>query len=239
MKSEMNLFKNEVNTLDVKTIIVFLSSIILFTISWYFAKPDYFNDVFTFHNSLKFEIGELISFGYWFLLDTILFLVIPFIIIGFVFKEKHNSYGINFRNRKIGLSVVTYSVLVFIPIIYFVSNSNIFLDYFPLMQSSVDDFRVFIIYEILFIIFIFSWEFIFRGFILFGLEKKFGLYAIFIQMIPFVLLHNGKPFIETFASIFGALFLGYLAIRTRSISYGFLIHAIILVSLDLIAFFKA
>ncbi|MCB9250428.1 MAG: CPBP family intramembrane metalloprotease [Ignavibacteriales bacterium] len=104
------------------------------------------------------------------------------------------------------------------------------------MQSSKDDLLIFIIYELLLLLFLFSWEFIFRGFILFGLEKRFGLYAIFIQMIPFVILHNGKPFLETFASIFGGLFLGYLALRTRSILYGFLIHGVILIALDLLGF---
>jgi membrane protease YdiL (CAAX protease family) len=58
-------------------------------------------------------------------------------------------------------------------------------------------------------------------------------------MIPFVLLHSGKPFIETFASIFGGLFLGYLALRTRSMFFGFMIHAIVLVTLDAIAFLRS
>jgi membrane protease YdiL (CAAX protease family) len=42
---------------------------------------------------------------------------------------------------------------------------------------------------------------------LFGLEKSIGKSAIFVQAIPFVLLHLGKPFLETLACIPGALFL--------------------------------
>ena len=144
----------------------------------------------------------------------------------------------SFANLKVGILYAFIAIIIFIPIIILVSNSENFREYFPLMNSAKEELIVFLVYEIFFLAFIFSWEFIFRGYILFGLEKKFGLYAIFVQMIPFVLLHSGKPFIETFASIFGGLFLGYLALRTRSMLYGFLIHALILVALDLIALLK-
>ena len=226
-------------SLDIKTVIVFFSSIILITISWYYSNPKYFNEIFNFHRSFDLNIESLFSFSYWFVLDTILFLIIPIIIIKFLLREKIINYGIGLGNKNLGFTIAILSIGLFLPIILIISSSDNFVKYFPLMESAKDNYVIFITYEILFLLFIFSWEFIFRGFMLFGLEKKFGLYAIFIQMIPFVILHNGKPFIETFASIFGALFLGYLALRTRSIFYGFIIHAIILISLDLIAYLKA
>ena len=43
-------------------------------------------------------------------------------------------------------------------------------------------------------LYMFAWEFIFRGYMLFGLEKSIGKSAIFVQAIPFVLLHLEKPF---------------------------------------------
>ena len=33
-----------------------------------------------------------------------------------------------------------------------------------------------------------AWEFIFRGFLLFGLKEKLGETSILVQMVPFVLL---------------------------------------------------
>ncbi|MCB0745392.1 MAG: CPBP family intramembrane metalloprotease [Ignavibacteriae bacterium] len=228
----------ELKTLDQKVVTIFLSSIILFTVSWYFSNPKFFNEIFTFHKQFDPLLEDFASYTYWFILDFFLFLVIPFLIIKFLFKEKIKNYGLVIGNKNIGFSLTALSILVFLPIIYFISTSENFSSYFPLMQKAKDDLIIFIIYELLLLLFLFSWEFIFRGFILFGLEKRFGLYAIFIQMIPFVILHNGKPFLETFASIFGGLFLGYLALRTRSILYGFLIHAFILLTLDMIAFLQ-
>jgi CAAX protease family protein len=239
LKLELVNLLSAIHKLDSKTVTIFLSSTILLTISWYYSNPKFFNEAFVFHQSSDLIIEDLISFTYWFLTDFILLLVIPFIIIKFLFHEKMRNYGISLGDKKIGITFTVFTFLIFIPIIYLISTSENFSQYFPLMQSAKEDLTIFIIYELLLLLFLFSWEFIFRGFILFGLEKKFGLYSILIQMIPFVLLHNGKPFIETFASIFGAIFLGYLALRTRSIFYGFLIHGFILLSLDLIAYFKA
>ena len=236
--SEFNQLSKEIKTLDKKVVIVFLSSIILFTISWYFANPKFFRESFTFIKQEDIVLEELTSFVYWFMLDFLLFFIIPVYVIKLIFKEELKDFGMSFTNLKVGVLYTFIAILIFISIVILVSNSENFREYFPLMNSAKDDLVVFLIYEIFFLTFIFSWEFIFRGYILFGLEKKFGLYAIFIQMIPFVLLHSGKPFIETFASIFGGLFLGYLALRTRSMLHGFLIHAIILVALDLIALLK-
>ena len=77
-----------------------------------------------------------------------------------------------------------------------------------------------------------------RGFLFFGLEEKFGIYAILIQMIPFVLLHQGKPFIESVGAVFGGIALGYLAYRTRSIWYGIIIHFVVITFMDFISIIR-
>jgi membrane protease YdiL (CAAX protease family) len=74
------------------------------------------------------------------------------------------------------------------------------------------------------IVIIFSIEFIFRGFILFGLKETFGESAILVQMIPFAILHIGKPEIEAVGCLITGIYFGYVAYRTRSIWPSFLIH---------------
>jgi membrane protease YdiL (CAAX protease family) len=83
-----------------------------------------------------------------------------------------------------------------------------------------------------------AWEFIWRGFLLFGLEPKFGYYAVLFQMIPFVILHNGKPAIETFGAIIAGLALGILALRTRSILYCIITHAGVMFFIDLVSILR-
>ncbi len=69
-----------------------------------------------------------------------------------------------------------------------------------------------------------GWEFFFRGFLLFALARIAGPYAILLQAVPFTLAHFGKPELETLSCIFGGSAFGWLAWRTKSFFYPFLIH---------------
>ena len=69
-----------------------------------------------------------------------------------------------------------------------------------------------------------GWEFSFRGFILFAYARRFGPDALWLQAVPFALAHIGKPEIETLSTIFGGFAFGWLAYRTRSFVYPFLLH---------------
>jgi uncharacterized protein len=81
---------------------------------------------------------------------------------------------------------------------------------YPHLPAARDSWNIFFIYESGMLLYMFAWEFIWRGFMLFGLKEKFGYYAVLIQMIPFVILHNGKPELETFGAIAGGIALGFL-----------------------------
>ena len=70
-------------------------------------------------------------------------------------------------------------------------------------------------------------EFIYRGFLLFGLREKFKEGAILLQMIPFALMHLGKPELETISTIFTGIMFGYVAYRGKSYWPAFIIHLFI------------
>jgi len=70
----------------------------------------------------------------------------------------------------------------------------------------------------------FGWEFLFRGFLLFSLVAVMGPTAIIAQAVPFALAHLGKPEIETITTIVGGSLFGWVAWRTRSFVYPYLIH---------------
>jgi membrane protease YdiL (CAAX protease family) len=55
------------------------------------------------------------------------------------------------------------------------------------------------------------------------------------MIIPYAMIHMNKPFGEAVGSIAAGLALGALAIRSRSIYPGFLVHATIGFSMDLAA----
>ena len=93
---------------------------------------------------------------------------------------------------------------------------------------------LFLLYEAGLLVYFIGWEFIWRGYMLFGLEKHTGApIAVLIQMIPFVVLHFGKPLPETIGSIIAAIALGALSIRVRSFWYCVLIHWSVMFTIDI------
>jgi membrane protease YdiL (CAAX protease family) len=98
-------------------------------------------------------------------------------------------------------------------------------------------------YEISQGFYLFCWEFFYRGFMLFGLMRAKWInptMAVILQTIPFTLLHwsivpsASKPLIEIISAAFGGLILGWLALKTRTFIYGFVIHWAIAAILDLL-----
>jgi membrane protease YdiL (CAAX protease family) len=70
-------------------------------------------------------------------------------------------------------------------------------------------------------------EFLYRGFLLFGLKEKFQEGSILLQMVPFVLLHLTKPELETISTIITGILFGYVAYRGKSFWPAFIIHLFI------------
>jgi membrane protease YdiL (CAAX protease family) len=82
----------------------------------------------------------------------------------------------------------------------------------------------------------FCWEFILRGYLLFGLERRVGAAAaIAVQTIPFAILHFGKPLPETLGSIIAGVALGIIAVRNRSFIPGAILHFAVAATLDVLA----
>lgn len=77
------------------------------------------------------------------------------------------------------------------------------------------------------LIYLLGWEYFFRGFLLTGLRHTFKEGAILLQMIPFTLLHLGKPDAETLSCILSGLVWGYICYRARSFWPAFFMHAIV------------
>lgn len=78
-----------------------------------------------------------------------------------------------------------------------------------------------------------GWEFLFRGFLLFGLCSSLGnATGNGIQAALCALTHMNKPPLEFYGSFPFALLLGTLALKTRSVWYGFFLHWLLGFSLE-------
>jgi|WetSurMetagenome_2_1015567.scaffolds.fasta_scaffold147517_2 membrane protease YdiL (CAAX protease family) len=82
----------------------------------------------------------------------------------------------------------------------------------------------------------FAWEFLCRGYLLFGFERRVGgPAAIAIQTIPFAVMHAGKPGPEAIGSIVAGVALGIIALRNRSFIPGAILHWSVAATLDIFA----
>ncbi|GAB4298834.1 MAG: CPBP family intramembrane metalloprotease [Ignavibacteriaceae bacterium] len=233
-KTETKNLISEIKAADRKVIIVFLSVAVLQTISWYFTSRGFFRQ-----NLVSFFPSDpnlpLIEYLYWFIGDFAMFFGMPLLIIKFLLKGNLPDFGIRIGDYKAGLTISGLFLIVMIIIIWFVSPVQSFTETYPHLKTARTSWDVFLIYETGMLLYMIGWEYIWRGFMLFGLEEKFGVYAVLIQMIPFLILHNGKPFAETLGAIPGGIALGILAFRTRSFIYCVLTHMGIMLSIDFIS----
>ena len=147
---------------------------------------------------------------------TLLYLVVPMLVIVFVFRQSPTEFGFTWGDWRAGIILTLAGILVIAPILWLVGRGNSAMHnyYRPLLPglpwNTLLD--------------LFGWEFMFRGWLLFGFARKFGPEAIWLQAVPFALAHIGKPEIEALSTIFGGFAFGWVAWRTRSFVYPLLIH---------------
>lgn len=145
-----------------------------------------------------------------------LYIVVPLLITVLIFKKSPKSLGFTFGDWKIGLVLTFLGILLMAPVIWYLGVKN------PGMMNYYANSTEGLIWKKG--LEIFGWEYLFRGWILFSYAKKYGSDALWIQAVPFAIAHLGKPDIETLSTIFGGFAFGWIAWRTGSFFYPFLIH---------------
>ncbi|MFO7889654.1 MAG: CPBP family intramembrane glutamic endopeptidase [bacterium] len=223
--------KTLIGTWD-KTSWILLIVPVLLTLWVYFGKQDFFNK--SFGNLINVWNQDFYSTVYEYLCAFILMFVVPFIFIKFFFKDKLINYGFKKGDSRFGLKFCLFSIPIILGLMYIgAGTASVQIEY-PLAKSITGNINYIIIIELFYLVYYISWEFFFRGVMLFGLEQKYGaLVAILIQTIPSTIVHIGKPFGETMGAVIGGLVFGYLALRTRSILYPFILHALLGISTDI------
>jgi len=234
VKDESKSLIREIRTLDFKITFIFLSLAVIQTISYYHSSRRFFRfnlyDYFVDYANVYF-----IEYIFWLSSEFVVLFILPVLLIKFVLKEKITDYGVKLGDKKTGFFITGVSILVMIPVLWFVSSLPSFQNAYPQCDEVRDNWTFFLIYEFCFLLYMTGWEFLWRGYTLFGLKEKFGYYAILIQTIPFTILHNGKPELETFSAILAGIILGILALRTGSFIYGVIIHTAVMFMIDLIS----
>lgn len=179
---------------------------------------------------------DLYSAVYEYLVAFLLMFCIPVLVEKAVFSKSLRDYGIQLGDARTGFRIVVIVVPILLCAAWLGSLDAAMQVEYPLAKSTMQCASLFLTAETFHLLYYLGWEFFFRGLMLFGLESEYGaVAAILIQTIPSAILHVDKPPSEGFAAIFAGLVFGYVALRTRSILYPFILHATVGLGLDVFA----
>jgi hypothetical protein len=192
---------------------------------------------------------EAVSFAAGFLLVV----VVPIVIIKVVFKQPLSNYGLGFpRDRwKAILASTAMLVAMAVAALYFSRGDQAMRATYPLFRdlAYLRDPLNFALYEAFYLLFFVAIEFVFRGYLLFGLYQVrdqdappgvaglpgrlvFGYYAILISMLSYTAWHLGKPTIELYGTLAWGIAAGAACLTSRTIWPTVLVHWLMNVAMD-------
>lgn len=175
---------------------------------------------------------------YWALFKALNYFLIPVLCIKLVLREKVMDFGLRFtREGKIWLLYLLMFFVVF-PMTFGASFDEGFLRTYPKYRQAGETWTQLLAWEAGYGFQFFMLEFFFRGFILFALVRYFGSAAIFVMVVPYMMIHFSKPLPETLGSILAGIALGTVALRTRSIYGGVALHCAVAWSMDVFAMLR-
>jgi membrane protease YdiL (CAAX protease family) len=256
----LKIIKDAVVKLKDKTAIILWSSFILLTLWGLKGNAD-----MIFPEKWRLALfpdlawrDQLVSF----LTGFILLVVIPCCIIKFYFKECLSDYGLGWTNDKVKLGLVALCVLliVCIPIFYLGTSDAEMQAEYPMFGDTIAKgaWGEFIVYQLVYFLFFIVIEFIFRGYLLFGLfgppEKQrakaaeskkpkrpplyFGMYAILIQMLAYTMWHIAKPTPEYMGALVWGIVVAAIALKIKSIWPIIIVHWMLNVFIDTVLWLK-
>ncbi len=162
-------------------------------------------------------------FGF-FALSFGLFFLAPALLILLGFREPLSAYGLRLGKRRVLLRDTAVVAAIIIPVMAVASRFPALHEGVPRYRAALDEPWLLLPLILGWGAYFFAWEFFFRGFLLFGLGRRLGPLAIFLQLVPFVMAHYPKSEVEAIGSMALGLLLGGLAWRAESFLGAWLIH---------------
>ena len=152
-----------------------------------FLKRNYSTVVVISLATLFLTLNEYYPISYFWLSALIYYALLPILTIIVLLRRSPLDFGFRLGNYRVWLFHVAVALLVWVPILFISSRFSTLEEFYTIPQFDL------LRYTLEISVYMFAWEFLFRGFLLFGLKDKLGEASILVQMIPFILLHFGKP----------------------------------------------
>lgn len=180
-------------------------------------------------NVFPVDSGSLIQL----LTKNIFFLVvIPALYVKIILKKNLSDFGLNIKNKKVGLTLGIIIFLALLLVYYVLFNYTSLEKKYLLPKNITGQFAFFLVYELVIMnILLFSQEFFYRGFMLNLLLKKFGFWAIAIQSTVFILvsIFSNSFFWQFSIPIVLSVSNGYLAAKSKSFLFSYIVSLLFII----------
>ena len=186
------------------------------------------------------ENAMLASLIYWAFGQAVVYVVGPALVIKLLFRQRLSDYGAKLRGMFTCAWAYLLMAVVMLPGVWFASTRENFLETYPFYRLADNEplWPRFLIWELCYAIQFVSLEFFFRGFLLHGTRRRLGAYSIYAMMVPYCMIHFGKPPLETLGAIAAGIVLGFMSLKTRSIWMGAALHICVAWSMDAAALWR-
>lgn len=181
------------------------------------------------------EWSRLWSYVWWTGWHGVCFLLLPWLVIRFLWRERIGEFGWRWGQTPRhwpGYLLLLSPILLFVVL---VSQGEDFVNHYPFYSNAGRSWADFFAWQLLYMSQFVLLEFFFRGFMLKALRPALGANAIWIMCVPYLMIHFPKLWLEATGAILFGLFLGILALRSRSIWGGVFVHAGVALSMDVAA----
>ena len=177
---------------------------------------------------------EIRRLTYWAGACFTVYFVIPTVVSIVVLRASFRSMGLGVRGalKDWWIYVAMFSVVA--PLILLVSTDPHFQETYPFYPIADGEplWPNLWTWEMLYFTQFFALEFFFRGFMVHGTRQRLGYGAVFAMMVPYCMIHFGKPMPETIGAVIAGVALGSLSLKARSVWLGVAIHASVALSMD-------
>lgn len=131
-----------------------------------------------------------------------------------------------------------FAVIVLIGVSLAMTLNPEMASYYPSYKPARTDTTKLMIQQLAIFVDFIGWEMLFRGVLLFGVARRGDIaVALWLQAIPFFLLHGHKPELELILSLPGGLIAGWFCLRARSFLPLLLLHTLQLGTINLLGFY--
>lgn len=229
---------------DREPIIVLLTATVLLVVFFYWGRPGFYYDGdivgWVTANASGLVAGDpsVGAYLWWGTTSIVLRVLAPLAVITLVLGAKPRDFGFRLRGTLRHLPTYGALYLVMLPVLVIVSGTQSFLDYYPFYDNATSGGVTFWLYEAGYALQFVGVEAFFRGFLTFGLYRRFGILAVVIMTIPYTMIHFAKPMPEAFAAIVAGLVLGVMALRSKSFVPGIVLHVAVAITMDLLVLWR-